>query len=216
MMPAKNKLQEGTMIRKFLYRSISRLSRQALPVKFISHNDFASLIPWRKWLLRIWVHRQTDLKQTRVLTDKVAITNCETQRALWCCQSFFFLLCLLTGCILFLTGTAMAGELLIDEIRAIRAKDNSAIIVIDEIVSKHIPVGTKKEIALGLLEKNGFKCNLAKEVNPEKKTYKETVVCVLNMRKWYSLGFGDEVVTNLYFENEVVNRLSAKIIYRSL
>lgn len=108
----------------------------------------------------------------------------------------------------------MANDSLIDDIRAVRQKDNKATVVIDHVVDKYIPVGMQKDAAIEFLEKNGFKCVRPKpEVN---KSGKDIVICKLDMKKSPHLGFGDEVVANLYFEEEAVHKVSAKIIYRAL
>lgn len=98
------------------------------------------------------------------------------------------------------------------EVKAIRAKNRTGTVGIDDLVAKYVPVGTRKEAALKFCKANGLKISPVRDkrnfrVDP--KTYDEAIVCGKDMMKaWYLFwawwAMHDTVVVTMGIKDGVV------------
>jgi hypothetical protein len=123
-----------------------------------------------------------------------------------------FVFLLMTGFIFF-QGCAMASEL-IDDIKQAREKDNSTRLDVSSIVRKHVKNESSWDAISDRLVKDGFECHARP---PQKSDSNLTVYdCVLDLRKWYKLGFGDKLRLDISVQNDSVITSGGELIYLSL
>ena len=111
---------------------------------------------------------------------------------------------------------AMSQDSLIEEIKMVREKDRSANILINDLITKYVPIGTNIEVAQSILEKHAFKCAAEPERSSADGKISKLVGCNYDFRKWYNFGFGDEVVVYFFSEDRIVRKISARLLYEAL
>ena len=111
---------------------------------------------------------------------------------------------------------AMSQDSLIEEIRTVREKDRSANILINDLITKYVPIGTNIEVAQSILEKHAFKCTKEPERSSADGKTSKLLYCNYDFRKWYNFGFGDEVAVYFFSEDRMVRRISARLLYEAL
>lgn len=98
---------------------------------------------------------------------------------------------------------------MLNEIKQIRSKNRNTFLDITSVVEKYIAIGVPKEDAYSKLAENDFKI-----INEIQKEHALEIVATHETEK--SLGFGDDFVIYITITNQRVEKVIAKIIYKSL
>lgn len=123
--------------------------------------------------------------------------------------SFF----MMAGIIFIFQGCVMAGGL-ISDIKDLREKDRSTRLDVSTVVRKHIQIGSTWELVLKNLSKDGFECRPRplNQSEPNLTIYD----CILDLRHWYQLGFGDKLILDILVKNNKIVAAGGELFYMSL
>lgn len=115
--------------------------------------------------------------------------------------------------VVFFQGYAMANEL-IDDVKQAREKNNSLRLDVSNVVSEHINKNSLWSEISDRLIKDGFECY----ARPAQKTDSNSIIydCILDLRPWYKLGFGDQLRLYILVKNDKVIVSSGELVYLSL
>jgi hypothetical protein len=119
----------------------------------------------------------------------------------------FSLIFLVTWC------GAVMGQTIVDEVRAIRARDNKTNIDITNIALKFIPIGTPKDQAIRRLEAEGFKM-YPLDQKYAKKGFDESLIGGRNLNDLTL--FKSEIRIILRIKNGDVADISGRLLYHAL
>ena len=111
-----------------------------------------------------------------------------------------------------LWGEAMS-QTIVDEIQLIRKKDRSAVLDIGTVASKYILIGSSKKEAVKQLKDEGFEIY---EVSPKSNHDEEILTAIRSINLSPLTGFNDEIRIVLRIKNDLVVRVTGKLVFRSL
>ena len=90
---------------------------------------------------------------------------------------------------------------------------------LDDVVLKHIPLGTQADTALKLCQKNGFESHL-KKINKDTKgldfsEFDEYLYCTKTTTRWFLIG-SDEYRVIIYIKNNLVGAAIGRYFFHTL
>ncbi|MBI4825355.1 MAG: hypothetical protein HY807_02895 [Nitrospirae bacterium] len=110
------------------------------------------------------------------------------------------------------------NKALIDEMRQVKKEKapNATQVNLDEVVVKHIPIGTTKEDAMKVCQQNGFEVFTSKDMKrSEHPDFEEYIFCTQKKNRWFLLGEGEYRVI-LYLKDGRVGAMQGRYFFHSL
>jgi hypothetical protein len=86
---------------------------------------------------------------------------------------------------------------------------------LDDVVLKHIPLGTTANVALEICQKNGFKAERSKDMKGAAYPgFEEKIVCLIKETRWYLIST-DEYQVFIYLKNNQVGAVVGRFFART-
>jgi hypothetical protein len=110
------------------------------------------------------------------------------------------------------------NKALIDEMRQVKKEKapNAVQVNLDEVVVKHIPIGTTKEDAMKVCQQNSFIVSTSKDMKrSEYPDFEEYIFCTQKKYHWFLLGESEYRVI-LYLKDDRVGAMQGRYFFHSL
>jgi hypothetical protein len=105
---------------------------------------------------------------------------------------------------------------MLDDVLSFRKTNTDSNVDITTVVANHISIGDKVDDSLRVLSENSFTYRINETLMEMKPQYDVIYSAGHDTRKWYNFGFGDVIEIYLFVKSNVVEKIYAKIVYRSL